>query len=180
MNCNLIQSGRPADISGRLEKEIRVYDLLDRLEVKYDRIDHEALETMEACEGVDKLFGVHMCKNLFLCNSQRTRFYLLLMPGAKKFITRLVSKQIGSARLSFAEKEYMEKFLDITPGSVSVMGLMNDKNNNVQLLIDKELMDEEFIACHPCINTSSIKLKMEDLLGKFLPYTRHDYIVVDL
>jgi len=180
MSCNIVQSGRPANISGRLKKEIRVYDLLDRLGIDYDRIDHEALKTMEACEEVDKLFGIRMCKNLFLCNSQRTRFYLLLMPADKKFVTKLVSKQIGSARLSFAEQEYMEEFLDITPGSVSVMGLMNDKGNNVQLLIDKEILKEEYIACHPCINTSSIKLKMEDLLNKFLPYTGHDYIVVEL
>lgn len=180
MSNNIVHSGRPANITGRLEKEIRVYDLLDRLGIEYDRIDHEALETMEACEGVDKLFGIRMCKNLFLCNSQRTKFYLLLMPADKKFITKLVSKQIGSARLSFAEHEYMEEFLDITPGSVSVMGLMNDKGNNVQLLIDKELLTEEYIACHPCINTSSIKLKMEDLLSKFLPYTGHEFIVVEL
>jgi len=176
----ILQSGRPENTEGRLEKEIRVYDLLDQLGIDYDRIDHEALETMEACAGVDELFGVTMCKNLFLCNSQRTSFYLLLMPAYKKFKTKDLSKQIGSARLSFAEKEYMEEFLDITPGSVSVMGLMNDKKGKVQLLIDREFMEDEYIACHPCINTSSIKLKMKDLMEKFLPYTKHEAILVEL
>lgn len=176
----IVQSGRPDNLDKRLEKEIRVYDLLDKLGIKYERVDHEALETMDACCKVDRLLNVHMCKNLFLCNAQRSKFYLLLMPGEKKFITRDLSKQIGSARLSFAEKEYMEEYLNITPGSVSVMGLMNDKNGRVQLLIDSDIMKEEYIACHPCINTSSIKFKMDDLIKKFLPFTGHEAIVVDL
>jgi Ala-tRNA(Pro) deacylase len=180
MDYYIIKSGRPADMSDRPEKERRVYDLLDKLKIDYTRIDHEALETMEACIEVDKTLNVHMCKNLFLCNSQRTQFYLLLMPGEKKFITKDLSRQIGSARLSFAEKEYMEKYLDITPGSVSVMGLMNDKDRVVRLLIDSELMKEEYIACHPCINTTSIKLKTEDILDKFLPYTGHEPTIVNL
>jgi len=72
----MIQNGRPVDLSGRLEKEIRVYDLLDRLEIEYHRVDHEALATMEACQEVDEILGVPMCKNLFLCNAQKTKFYL--------------------------------------------------------------------------------------------------------
>jgi len=180
MSYYTVYSGRPEDLTGRLEKEIRVYDLLDKLDIKYDRIDHEAYETMEACKKADELLDVRMCKNLFLCNMQRSKFYLLLMPAEKKFMTKLLSKQIGSARLSFAEKEYMEEYLDITPGSVSVMGLMNDKECKVQLLIDRELMNEEYLACHPCINTSSIKIKMKDLMNKFLPYTGHEVILVDL
>lgn len=180
MDYYSIKSGRPADMANRLEKERRVYELLDELKIEYTRVDHEALETMEACIEVDKALEVNMCKNLFLCNSQRTQFYLLLMLGEKKFVTKDLSKQIGSARLSFAEKEYMEKYLDITPGSVSVMGLMNDKDCVLRLIIDSELMNEEYIACHPCINTSSIKLKTEDLLKKFLPFTGHEPIIVNL
>ena len=175
-----IQKGRPIDLTGRLEKEIRVYDLLDRLEIEYDRVDHEALATMEACHEVDELLGVGMCKNLFLCNAQKTKFYLLLMPGYKKFKTKDLSKQIGSARLSFAAPDDMERLLDITPGSVSVMGLMNDSKNMVQLLIDEEILKEEYLACHPCINTSSIKLKTEELLHKFLPEVNHTPIQVKL
>jgi Ala-tRNA(Pro) deacylase len=176
----MIQNGRPVDLSGRLEKEIRVYDLLDRLEIEYHRVDHEALATMEACQEVDEILGVPMCKNLFLCNAQKTKFYLLLMPGDKKFKTKDLSQQIGSARLSFAAAEDMERLLDITPGSVSVMGLMNDTEHSVQLLIDEEILLGDYIACHPCINTSSIKLKTEDLLHKFLPVVNHMPINVKL
>ena len=158
-----LQNGRPADAAGRMDKEIRTYDFLDGLGVDYQRMDHEAAFTMEACKEVDEALGVEMCKNLFLCNRQKTDFYLLLIPGDKVFKTKELSKQIGSARLSFASAEYMEKYLDITPGAVSIMGLMNDKNNVVRLLVDEDLLKEEWIGCHPCVNTSSIRVKTKDI-----------------
>lgn len=121
-----------------------------------------------------------ICKNLFLCNRQETQFYLLKMPGDKKFLTKELSAQIGSARLSFAKAEAMEKYLDITPGSVSVLGLMNDKENHVQLLMDEDILPGEYIGCHPCINTSSLKLKTSDLLEKVIPAMKHEPIIVRL
>lgn len=165
---------------GRLAKEMAVYDLLEGLEIPYERMDHEVAASVEDCHEVDKILGIHICKNLFLCNSQKTAFYLLMMPGEKKFLTKDLSKQINSARLSFAGPEFMEKYLNITPGSVSVMGLMNDKEHQVKLLIDSDVLKEEYLGCHPCINTSSLKLKLSDVLEKFLPYTGHDYTVVTL
>ena len=175
-----IYKGRPENCSGRLEKEIRTYDLLDELCIPYVRIDHEALPTIEACHDVDTRLDIHVCKNLFLCNTQKTIFYMLMMPGEKKFQTKVVSKQLGVARLSFAPEEFMQEFLDITPGSVSVMGLMNDTENHVQLLMDRDLLQEEYLGCHPCINTSSIKLMTKDLLEKFLPAVHHEVIYVDI
>ena len=174
-----LQKGRPKD-TNRLPKELAVYDLLDELGIEYERIDHEALYTIEACQGVDEVLGIQICKNLFLCNSQKTKFYLLLMPGDKKFVTKEVSKQIGSARLSFGPENYMEEFLNITPGSVSVMGLMNDRENRIQLLIDRDVLSEEYFGCHPCINTSSLKMKTADVIEKFLPAVHHEYIEVEL
>ena len=175
-----IYHGRPADCTGRLEKEVAVYDLLDALNIAYDRVDHEVLMTMEACEGVDEALGMDICKNLFLCNRQKTKFYLLLMPGKKKFVTKDLSKQIESPRLSFADDAHMEEYLNITPGSVSVMGLMNDTENRVQLLIDQDVLDEEYFGCHPCINTSSLKMKTKDVVEKILPKIHHEYRVVEL
>ena len=169
---------RPED--ERLPKEMAVYDLLEELQIPYLRVDHEVLPTIEACREVDKLLDIEICKNLFLCNQQKTKFYLLLMPGTKKFVTKEVSKQIGSARLSFAKDTYMEEILNISPGSVSIMGLMNDRENKVRLLIDREVLEQEYLGCHPCINTSSLKLRMEDVITKFLPRVHHDYTVVDL
>lgn len=176
-----LYKGRPADTSNRLPKEIRTYDLLDSLNISYERVDHDTLPTMEACQEVDKLLGIEICKNLFLRNTQKTAFYLLLLPGNKKFKTAALSKQIGSARLSFAEPEFMEQYLDITPGSVSVLGLMNDRENKVRLLIDKDILDNHpYFGCHPCINTSSLKFRTEDLLTKILPAIHHNYTMVDL
>ena len=176
-----IYTGRPADTTSRLPKEIRTYDLLDSLGIAYARADHDTLPTMEACQEVGNLLGIEICKNLFLRNTQKTAFYLLILPGRKKFKTAALSKQIGSARLSFAEPEFMEQYLNITPGSVSVLGLMNDPENKVRLLIDKDILkNHPYFRCHPCINTSSLKFRTEDLLNKILPAIHHDYTMVDL
>lgn len=172
--------GRPQNTEGRLDKEIRVYDLLDSLGIEYERIDHEPAMTIEACEEIDRVLEAVICKNLFLCNRQETDFYLLLIPGNKKFKTKDISAQIGSSRLSFGKPEYMEQFLDITPGSVSVLGLMNDKENRVQLLIDEEVLQEEYIGCHPCINTSSLRIRTEDMVKKIIPELKHSPKLVRL
>ena len=177
-----LQKGRPENTDNRLDKEIRVYDFLDKLGVQYQCIDHEAAMTMEACEEIDRALGDNttICKNLFLCNRQETDFYLLLMPGDKPFKTKDLSAQIHSARLSFAKPEYMEKYLDITPGSVSVLGLMNDSEKKVQLLIDEDVMKELYFGCHPCINTSSLKFTTEDLMQKIIPALEHEPVTVTL
>ena len=176
----VLQKGRPVDTTGRLDKEIRTYDLLDSLGVEYDRVDHAPAMTMEDCKEVDEILESMVCKNLFLCNRQETDFYLLLMPGDKPFKTKDLSAQIHSARLSFAKPEYMEKYLDITPGSVSVLGLMNDSEKKVQLLIDEDVMKEPYFGCHPCINTSSLKFTTEDLMQKIIPALEHEPVTVTL
>ena len=172
--------GRPSSNEGRLDKEIRAYDLLDSLGIEYYRIDHKPAGCYDDCIEIEKALDNVLCKNLFLCNRQKTAFYVLMMPADKHFKTKELSSQIGSARLSFAESEYMEKFLDVTPGSVSIMGLMNDKENNVRLLVDEDVLKPEFVGCHPCINTSSIRLKTKDMFEVYLPAVHHDYTVVRL
>lgn len=176
----VLKQGRPENCQTRLPKEIRVYDLLDRLGLSYQRIDHEAAMTMEACAAVDEALEATICKNLLLCNRQNTDFYLLLLPGDKPFKTKELSHQIGSSRLSFAPPEFMEQFLDITPGSLSILGLMNDKDMRVQLLIDEDVLKGEYIGCHPCINTSSLRLKTADLVEKIIPAMGHEPRLVHL
>ena len=175
-----LEKGRPADCAGRLEKEVRTYDFLDKLNIEYERIDHEAAMTMEECADVDEALGAMICKNLFLCNRQETTFYLLMIPGDKKFKTKDLSAQIHSSRLSFAKETYMEELLDITPGSVSVLGLMNDREHRVRLLVDRDVLEGDYIGCHPCINTSSIRFKTSDLIEKILPAMHHSFIQVKL
>lgn len=193
-----IYKGRPEDITGRQEREVRVYDLLDNIGVDYDRLDHAPAMTMEVCEAINAAFGrmtleefksedsnertkhAIICKNLFLCNRQKTKFYLLMIPGDKKFLTKNLSAQINSARLSFAGAEEMLKFLDVTPGSVSVLGLMNDHSHAVQLLIDSDVLQSEYIGCHPCMNTSSLRMKTKDLMEKVIPALQHEPVIVNL
>ena len=175
-----LMKGRPKVIDGRLEREIKVYDLLDSLSISYERTDHEEANNMEACLEIDRILDTIICKNLFLCNRQETQFYLLMMPGDKPFKTKDISAQISSARLSFAKPEYMEKYLNIKPGAVSIMGLMNDSENQVQLLMDREVIEAETIGCHPCVSTSSLRIKTKDILNVFLPAVNHSPIIVDL
>ena len=172
--------GRPETNEGRLPKEIRVYDLLDSLGISYERVDHAPAMTMEVCTAIDEVLEATICKNLLLCNRQGTAFYLLMLPGNKVFKTSVLSKQIGSSRLSFASAEAMAEFLDITPGSVSVMGLMNDHENRVQLLMDQDVLKGEYIGCHPCINTSSLRFLSSDLIEKILPAMGHEPTYVEL
>ena len=178
--------GRPESAEGRPDKEMRVYDLHDSLGVEYGRVDHEAAMTMEACDEIDRVLGedaeepVAICKNLFLCIWQATEFYLLLIPGDKPFKTKYLSAQIGSSRLSFAKPEAMQEYLDITPGSVSVMGLMNDRDKRVQLLIDGDVLKAGYFACHPCINTSSLRFRTGDLMEKVIPAMGHEPKIVEL
>lgn len=175
-----LHDGRPTTAEGREPKEMRVYDLLDSLGIAYQRTDHAPATTMEVCGVIDAVLDCLICKNLFLCNRQQTEFYLLMMPGDKVFKTKELSHQIGSARLSFAPEEKMVEYLDIHPGSVSIMGLMNDTENHVQLLVDEDVLKGEYVGCHPCVNTSSLKLKTADVFGKYLAAVHHDYRVVKL
>ncbi len=175
-----IQKGRPADTKGRQQREIAVYDFLDRLGIEYERTDHAPVDTMEACNEIDAVLGTLICKNLFLCNRQKTDFYLLMMPGDKPFRTKDLTHQIGCARLSFADASYMEEFLHIKPGAVSLMGLIHDTENRVQLLIDRPVIECDTLGCHPCVSTSSLKLRTADVLQRFLPAVHHEPIIVDM
>ena len=176
----IIEKGRPASTEGRLKKEIKAYDFLDSLGIEYERADHEPAMTMEECLLIDASLGAKTCKNLFLANRQQTAFYLLLIPGDKPFKTKDISNQIGSSRLSFGSHELMEELLDITPGSLTVLGLMNDLDRDVTLLIDEDVLSEEYFGCHPCINTSTVKFRTADLTEKVIPALKHRPTMVNL
>lgn len=173
-----IFEGRPTE--QRSAREMAAYDFLDGLAIPYRRADHEAADTMEACLAIEAELGAPICKNLFLCNRQKTDFYLLLMPGDKPFKTKELSGQLGVARLSFASGEDMEALLGLTPGSVSVLGLINDKEGRVRLLVDRDLLAADEIACHPLLNTSTLAFSTDDLMKKALPALSHTPTLVTL
>lgn len=175
-----IETGRPADCSGRPEKECAVYDLLERLDIPFTRADHPAAFTMEECETVSQALHTPICKNLFLCNRQKTAFYLLLLPASKPFRTKEITAQLGCARLSFAGEEQLASLLHLTPGSATIFGLQYDTENRVQLVVDRDLLDEAYFGCHPCINTSTIRLKTSDVFDRLTHALHHDYTLVTL
>jgi Ala-tRNA(Pro) deacylase len=162
------------------EVEIHTYRFLDQHGIPYEKLAHPAAYTMEECAAVETRLGAPICKNLFLCNRQQTQFYLLMLPADKPFKTKYLSSQLGCARLSFATEEHMVSLLGIHPGAVSPMGLMNDAQHQVLLVIDQDLLSQEYIGCHPCVNTASLRLRLRDLLERFVPATGHEYRVVEL
>lgn len=170
----------PAAEAARTPREVRCYDFLDALGVCYGRVDHHPAESMEVCGEIDQVLNAMICKNLFLCNRQQTQFYLLMIPGDKTFKTKDLSHQLGVARLSFGSAEKMAELLDVHPGSVSVLALMNDPEGRVRLLIDREVPSRDFFGCHPCQNTSSLRIKTDDLLQKILPALGHAPTYVEL
>lgn len=182
MTCipTVIESGAPADAAARAPKEQRCYALLDSLQIPYRRADHARAATMEICREIETVLGCPICKNLLLTNRQQTDFYLLLMEGEKVFKTKYLSKALGCARLSFAGDEQMEQLLDITPGSLSILGLMNDSEKKVRLVIDKPVLEHTEIGFHPCLNTSTLAVSMKDFREKLIPALGHEPTVVEL
>ena len=173
--------GRPINDIKRSEMEIRTYNLLDKIGMSYETVCHEAVYTMEECEKVEKELGTPICKNLFLCNRQQTQFYLLMLPSDKHFKTKNLSSELACSRLTFADDRHMVDLLGIHPGSVSPMGLMNDKDKKIRLVIDKDLFTySKFFGCHPCVNTATIKLNLQEFVEKFVPMTGHNYMIVTL
>ena len=179
-NLGQLRCGRPSHDSVRDPMETACYDFFVFLHVAYHRVDHAAAFHIAACHQVETILGAPIAKNLFLCNRQKTQFYLLCMGPDKPFHTKDLSHQIGSARLSFAPEEELWELLHCTPGSATILGLMNDSDHRVRLLMEREVYEAEYLSCHPCICTSSLKLKTRDVLDKLLPYTGHDVTVVDL
>ena len=173
-----VYNGAPAE--SRSDVENRVYESLARLEIPFTRVDHEAAFTMEDCAAISAALEVHICKNLLLTPRNRSAFYLLCLPAEKPFSTKDFSKLIGSSRLSFATEEDLVALLGCRAGSASVLGLMNDTEHRVTLAIDRAVAGDEWFGCHPCKNTSSLRLKTRDVLEKYLPFTGHVPTIVDL
>lgn len=161
-------------------QESAAFDLLDTLGIDYDQVSHDAAFNMELCADVSAVLGVSVCKNLFLCNRQKTSFYLLCMPPDKPFHTKDLSAQINSSRLSFASHEDMESLLHTAPGSASILGLLFDTEHRVTVALDRAVAESEWFGCHPCRNTSSLRIRTSDVLEKLLPHTGHTPIIVDL
>ena len=177
MRVSQVYTAAPSE--ERCAVEMETFALLDRLGIPYTWVAHDMANTIEDCAAVDAALGISICKNLFLCNRQKTEFYLLAMPGDKLFQTKELSRQLGTARLSFAPPERMEELLGCAPGSASVLGMAYDKSHLVHLLMDREVYESEWFGCHPCKSDATLRIQTRDLLNIFFPYTGHPVTVVD-
>ncbi len=171
--------GKPKDLDKRQEKERKCYEFLEKIGIDYEVVDHEEASDMDKCLEIETVLGVKICKNIMLCNRQETRFFIFMMPGDKKYVTKDVSKKIGMSRLSFAKEEHLKDYLNVTPGSVSVLGLLNDIDNRVELVIDRDVIGQNHIRCHPCVNTSTLKIKTDDFLTRIIPALNKEALIID-
>lgn len=174
------ETSTTAPEKGRNATEDKVYKILDKLHISYERVDNDVVESMDECKEIDQALGTEIRKSIFLCNQKKTSFFLVVMPADKQLDTAELSKKIGVSKLSFASGELMEEHLGTKPGSASIMGLVNDEDDYVQLIIDKEVTQEEWFGCNPGINTAHLKMKTDDLLKKFLPHIYHKAKIVEL
>ena len=171
--------GKPKDLDKRQEKERKCYEFLEKIGIDYEVVDHEEASDMDKCLEIETVLGVKICKNIMLCNRQETIFFIFMMPGDKKYVTKDVSKKIGMSRLSFAKEEHLKDYLNVTPGSVSVLGLLNDIDNRVELVIDRDVIGQNHIRCHPCVNTSTLKIKTDDFLTRIIPALNKEALIID-
>ncbi|MBQ8209657.1 MAG: prolyl-tRNA synthetase associated domain-containing protein [Clostridia bacterium] len=174
----LLYDSRPNDKRSRIEEQ--VYDTLEKLDIQFKRIDHSPAATINECAAIEKFLDVHICKNIFLTNNKKDVYCLLLLKGDKKYEAGIVSRQIGSSRLSFASDGELMRYLGTTPGSVSVLSLINDTENKVTVAVDSDLLKNEYIGCHPCKNTSTLKIKTGDITEKFITHINHQLIIINV
>ena len=179
MYISQVYRGVPKDIDSRQEKERKCYDFLSKLGIDYEVVDHEEASDMDRCREIESVLGVKICKNIMLCNRQESRFFIFMMPGDKKYVTKEFSKKIGMSRLSFAKEKYLKEFLNVSSGSVSVLALLNDTDNKVELVIDRDVIQQDHIRCHPCVNTSTLKIKTEDFLNKIIPALKKEVMIIE-
>ena len=179
MYISQVYRGVPKDIDSRQEKERKCYDFLSKLGIDYEVVDHEEASDMDRCREIESVLGVKICKNIMLCNRQESRFFIFMMPGDKKYITKEFSKKIGMSRLSFAKEKYLKEFLNVSSGSVSVLALLNDTDNKVELVIDRDVIQQDHIRCHPCVNTSTLKIKTEAFLNKIITALKKEVMIID-
>lgn len=176
MYISEVTSAFPSD--ERSETEKKVFALLEEKGVPFERVDNDSISTMEECEEVGKVLGTEICKSILACTRNKSEYYLIILPGDKRFVSKFASKDIGASRLSFASAEDMEELLGTTPGNASPLAVVNDTEGRVRLVIDKELADEEYIACNTGANTTHIKLRTSDVIGNILPAAGHEPMIV--
>ncbi len=178
MYISEITNELPQEFANELEKE--VYGKLNELNISFDRVDNDVVESMEECLEIDKKLGTEIRKTIIVCNEKKTQFYLIVLPSEKRFDSKEFRNKMECSRVSFAKVEDMERVLGVLPGSATVMSVIKDNDNIVQVVIDKEVADEEFFGCNTGANTRHIKIKTKDLIDVILPNLNHEPKIIEL
>jgi Ala-tRNA(Pro) deacylase len=142
-------------------------------EVKFERVDTPPAITMEDCIKIDERLDMKTVKTLFLCNRQQTNFYLVVTTAAKPFVTKDFSAALGIPRTSFAPPELLQSILGTAVGAATIFGLLLDGQQQVQLVIDKDILAEEWYGCSDGTTTSYLKLSTSWVMNEFIPATGH-------
>lgn len=173
-----VMTTAPEDERGALET--KVYQELERLNISYERVDNDTVETMEECVEISEKLGAEIRKTIVCCNRQKTEFFLVVLPASKRFDSKLFAAMMRTARVSFASAEDMESLIGLTPGEASVMGILNDPEAKIKVVVDKAVADAEWFACNPGANTTHIRFKTKQLLDTFLPAENHKAEIIML
>lgn len=178
MYISELTNSMPDSYTSDFEK--RVYEKLNSLNISFDRVDNDKVEAMEECVEISNKLGAEIRKTIIVCNDKKTKFYLVVLPAEKRFDSKAFRDKMGCSRVSFARAEDMQEKLGVVPGNATIMSVINDKDGIVQVVIDKEVADNEFFACNTGENTRHIKIKTDDLLNKFLTDVEHEPTIIEL
>ena len=150
-----------------MDKKEKVLKKLDELNIHYKLIDHPAVYTIDTMDELHLNKNGHIVKNLFLKNSNGKKHYLVVLKGDKKADLKSIKSQINSTALSFASEERLEKYLGLSKGAVTPLGIINDEEHLVNIVLDEDLKNEKIIGVHPNVNTATVFITFDDLL-KFI------------
>ncbi len=178
MFISKVFDGAPEDKRGELET--KVYAEFKELGIDFKRVDNDEAISMEECVEISNTWGAEIRRTVVVCNRQTTNYYLVVMPADKRFDTKTFAHNMECARVSFASEEDMIKILGVSHGNASVVSILNDKDNMVQVVLDKDVADDEYFACNVGINTTHIMFKTDDLINKFLVKEEHNPKIIEL
>lgn len=173
-----IQSKAPMQFKTELQE--KVYQTLAQLQIPYERVDTDEVITMEDCIAVNERLDMKMVKTLFLCNRQQTKFYLFITPGDKPFRSKDFAGALGVSRVSFAPAELMETMLGTKIGAATIFSSLLDTDGEVRIVFDQEVLSEEYYGCSDGTTTGYMKIRTEDISGKFLKFTKHIPAVIEV
>ena len=162
------------------ELQEKVYKTLGKLFIKFERVETDEAITMEDCIEIDKKLNMKMVKTLFVTNRQKTNFYLFITCGNKRFDSKRFSSELNISRVSFADSSLMEEILNTKVGATTIFSVLIDKENKINVIIDKDVLNEEYYGCSDGTTTGYMKVKTEDIINKLLPYSNHKEIVIEM